>query len=328
MTQGARSWMEELYGESVDEAIIAVDNQRLSLPSGEGDDHPSSSLDLRSQDLTFFGTKDEIEKSRLWNARWNYTRSILDKAHSDYEANHCAVEEWYLNVIRSRVDVLVDAISKGAFMAPVEREEPGFSYVPLVVEDRNILSLSSVQSSRGTHLHGGYSSQFDGFYGPCGVLADQTWQLRINNPLAMAAVLGCSVGDLPVFLQHYHSEEPYAGNWTLDNVDPMDAFHCMNPWAKFPADVCVHISKRQVRAFTKKPFDVVFEGPDAEFLSKFEQLRKRFGTIIEKDSRRAYRVAAYYGASQGVTELRSRWKRNRRVSVADVFYKFDIATDA
>ena len=323
-SSGCRSWLEDLYGDQVSESILRIDTGNL-LMLGNTSAKEDSYLALKTQKLTNFGTEQELQKSRIWLARWNYTRQIIVEAQKDYKVKVDEVKEWYLGKLLARLPVLVDAIVKGQYLAPYENMQSGFKMGPLDVVQTNILQKleESDTIGRSTPITSGYSRQFDEFYGINNELGTQRFRFKINNPTAIAQICGCELHELPIYLQHYHEYEPERGNWMLDDVDPMDAFHNINPWDDFPAKVTVFVSNTILQKYKKTPFPLFISKPDQEFLANLEETKKAFGTIVEKKTAKSFRIKSYYPSSDSI-QLRTKWRKNMQVNSFDIFHNFEI----
>lgn len=322
---GCRNWLEDLYGPNVSESILKIDTGNTPMLVGaEKGSEIKSHLALRSQTLTNFGTKAEIQKSRIWIARWNYTRQIIVDAKKDYADKVESIKEWYLKKLTERLAVLVNAVVKGEYIAPHEQRNSWDRTQPPAIK-KNILRKLDTNYSTGksTHIVGEYSRQFDEYYGIGNEIANQRYCFDVNNPEAIAQVCGCSIEELPIFLQHYHSSEPYVGNWMLSNVDPMDAFFHMNPWEDFPAQVVVHISAALLKKYQETPFTLTINKPDASFLKQLEQVKKEFGTVKDKKTGRTYKIKSYLKSSDSI-QLQTKWRKNMQLNVADIFHNFEL----
>jgi len=323
---GCRNWLEDLYGSGVNESVLQIDSGNTPLLTGATKEEESKAhLALKTQNLTAFGTKEEIQKSRIWLARWNYTRQILVNAKKDYKEKITEVKAWYLNKLLERLPMLMDAVSKEEFLAPHEQRCSGWDRKPLKVGIENVLKRLEKEDNSGnaTNIIGGYSRQFDGYYGINNEIGTQRFCFDINNSKAIALICGCEVSELPIYLQHHHVDEPYTGNWALDDVDPMESFFHMNPWEDFPARVILYVSNPILQKYRKRPFSVYISQPDAEFKEHLEKVKKEFGRLKDKKTERIYRIKSYYKEYDSI-QLSTKWRKNMQLNSSDVFYNFDI----
>ena len=334
---GCRAWLEKLYGPQVNPSILDVvtpiaptasltaDNSALALRVGilEAD------YTLKTLAGDEYGTLAEVEKARIWTARWNYARAIFALAKEDYKKNHEEVETWYRERISTNLPAIAQAVAEGKLMAPDQIGDGAFGF-KVADEPRNILSFNAPDGYwlKYTCIHSGYSAQYDTFYGvgETSAIGTEAICLSPSTPVALALLCGCEVVDLPIYLRHWYQNEPYRGNSILDDVDPMEAFHNQNPWEEFPARIQIFLSKKTLARWkqgTISPEETRVDIPRPESHEELLKRRATFSKLKEKKTGRVFRVSRYQQNAQWSAELDRSWKKNKRVSLADVYHRFE-----
>lgn len=211
-----------------------------------------------------FGTKEEIDKDRIWVARCNQMKVIQKFAEDEYDKEHEALLEWYKNAIERNQEAIFDACARGEFVLPTwkrwDPENPFNSGPQIGAENRlsqkilkryerysrDLVILGNIRDWRVS-----YCAERPDTRATIFSFIDPTC------PQAIAALCGVEVPDLPWAFQHWHSDAPYAGNHILNRLDPED-WVLRNPWLPphysyrgFTMTVGVCHSKRALHARRK-----------------------------------------------------------------------------
>jgi hypothetical protein len=227
-----------------------------------------------------FGTKEKIEKDRVWAARMNQMRVIQTRAKEEYEKTEKQAKEWYKQRITERGEFFADAAARGELIgpywvpkdwghSPIMSLTEGGEYFETEshLEQKNLLSQhASGKTYQQNPLSGaGFANQWHGDVGLCEWVYDGGGYYCFDRPdtrasimtlftptcpEALALFLGMEKKDLPWYMQHWYSQEPYDGNCILDRLDPVD-WVLDNPWMKCKWRVGIALSKRAFAARRK-----------------------------------------------------------------------------
>lgn len=292
-------WLEDRYANQVDETLLNLldgTHQRHYLPAltangnagqagspdaaaGEGgvirvdplEDEKrffsdrEGRYDLHAFNATTFGTREEIERDRLYLARHNLAKGIQRLADAEYRARKDEILQWWKGALQQNRQHLLNLVAQngdelrrvfetrrypgGKPAAGYWRDEEGIiRYSFLRITPRNdmpLLSLSSQVLAQGLDSRGNRRCYVTG----AAVSYYALFQPQTAEDLAELA--GCSVSALPDVLQNWCGRRNHEGNHILDRIDPM-AWAVHNPWEKFSFVVAIALSKRGLAQLRKK----------------------------------------------------------------------------
>ena len=241
-------WMVERYGDKVPEMVFnPVGAQaKLLLEAKAGEllpvlkDHWGTAITPVFETLSpiMFGTKDQIQRDRVWVARMNQMKAIQQLAVDEYNREKDSIIEWYRKAIEKNMEFLLDASARGELLLPLWKPAR-FSGVFQDDGVSTTTEANALSQQVGDRRHycefrfGGYSESLGRAF--CiereDVVATVFSRIRPTCPEALAVLAGVKVEELPWPLQHWYSDEPYHGNEILDRLDPEDWKLC-NPWMK------------------------------------------------------------------------------------------------
>lgn len=272
---GKNKWMEERYGESINEDILNLigHNQQVPLLGESQTVHEISRVEFEERsrfkmsddvsdkelmklDSSMFGTKEEIQKNQLWTARYNQALMLQQEADREFEAREQEIRDFYNERVEGNRENLLKAIAHGEMMVLNHKYVPGAFGDDPVAERGNILHLYKeedrdyMRSYRRKKLFTPRSDKHYGCYingGKVTVVA----HFEPKTPEALAMLCGCEVSELPDVLQMWGNADLYSGNHRLSNVDPME-WAVKNPWKAITFDVEVLMSKSAYNELQRK----------------------------------------------------------------------------
>jgi hypothetical protein len=288
---GHNAWMEERYGPRIPEILLNVVGERRALEVGReaskmlpgafdndklppmrrqrnvliswGPDHRKPELYPHALDPTYFGTRWQIERNRVWSARMNMMQAVQKFAVDDFLRKHELMLRWYRARVARNMARIWEAVAHGTLLAPTlcwesDREGSFPLHDSQVWGESNILT-QKVAKQRRDAFPGIFQGQgieigtwnADQRCVMCGKDPSQRASvftlIQPDNPRALALLCGIPERKLPWPLQHWWTSEPYIGNSILDRVDPQD-WKLDNPWRHLELQICIALSRR---AFTR-----------------------------------------------------------------------------
>lgn len=277
---GIHEWMITEYGPRVPDAVLAVvgdaaarqleseHKKVLHTPNTRAWPGDAPAAVLEALQPTHFGTAEELARDYVWTARVNQCKAINAIAHAEYTRTHAAVTKWCQRRLESRREALLDAAVRGEFVTAVRRLakdrkdwlgfDDHFEYGRSNVVVQRAFRTPKDFTERGASFRVHWDQplrlgQFGTKVWPIGAVcaidgttrATIVTRFQITCPQALADVLGCTVEELPLPLQHWlHRDlEPYDGNSILGRLDPSD-WAITNPWNGLDLDVLVATSQR------------------------------------------------------------------------------------
>lgn len=268
---GHNEWMLERYSAQVPLELLNVTHREdlQGLPEGT---MPKLKLDrweakredrFRTMDPLGFGTRTEVERDRIWNARYNLCLAVQRRADVEHHATRETVLAWYKAKVRTRVEWLARRSLEGPF------EQTRLSEFLPFGQEQGVESYNMLETYVGLWNHRKGSRYGDlhiepaertstGVKWPCALTSTkETSYHAIFSPwdaAGIAALLGVLVAELPWQLQVWCkvAEPRYSGNHLLDRLDPAD-WALTNPWSHdnhrrtdVNLGVVVHLSRRVV----------------------------------------------------------------------------------
>lgn len=283
---GHNRWMTDRYVDKVPDALYNVVGEhsvdRL-LASGEvskdiipmigtGPFHEVMVPHVEVLSPLNFGSKDKIEKDRVWAARVNQMRVIRDLADEEFKREKDNILAWYKEALEKNADKLLDAAARGELLLPhwFERDYKDHSPFGCFRNNPRCVMENALRQGEGANFSN--TPDFTSAVGPYyGDIRLGEWDFRDykvycyeredtgatvfslitpNCPDALAILCGVEVKDLPWALQNWYRNEPYTGNSILDRLDPED-WVLKNPWRKLHLRVLISSSKGAYHARRK-----------------------------------------------------------------------------
>lgn len=293
---GHNQWLMERYAPQVPESLFNpfVSTTTLALEAESG--QPSKTLRsawmnygsvregkerLSTMQPTWFGTKTELERDRLWYARRNQVKAVQHLALEEFDREVAATMEWFRARVEARAEWFIDALVRGSCVIPARQLEKSNGHNTwsrkLVLETREALVIHGETPHRSRERipafrkvtdpfmrqrpaalgRGVHTSQSEGWVGIFGGRDDAGFTCYVEpkyraNVLAhfepvcaqgVAALLGLeSVDELPWSLRNWLLAEPYTGNPGLERVDPEESA-LVDPWRALQLRVLVCLSR-------------------------------------------------------------------------------------
>lgn len=236
-------------------AVLPQDDEELPFWKKRG------RYDLHAMPTTSFGTRDELEKNRIFLARHNQAVAIQRLADAEYCKRKESVIEWWSSRVRANQDYLLSLAAAGNIRRVFEPTEPGcsqstadgyhyangsFNFVRTYEVSGNFPSASTTLSiHQGYHGKGNISCMVTRGVSSYRIL------IQPQNAKQLAELAGCAVEEMPDVLQHWSPKRDYQGNRNLDRIDPM-AWALRDPWCQIGFRVVLYLSKRGLAQCKKK----------------------------------------------------------------------------
>lgn len=236
-------------------AVLTKDDAKLAFWHKEG------RYPLHALNATMFGTRDELEKNRIFLARHNQAKAIQRLADEEFQQRKDEIVAWYTARVKKNIDHLLELAAADRVRRKFEPTEPGaqlktidgyryddgtFNFV------RTYGVKDSAHGAVTVSLHNGYIHRRDNF--SC-YLTDAVSSYKVffqpQTAKELAELAGCQVEDLPDVLQHWSSDRDHHGNHILDRIDPM-AWALHDPWCKVDFRVGLFLSKRGLAQIQKR----------------------------------------------------------------------------
>jgi hypothetical protein len=279
-------WIEERYGHLVSEGslnVIASPERRhtLNLASGEiasdasrkslsaefsGHSKAVAQVAVEKLPSTHFGTKEQLEKDRMFLARYNFAVQIDALARNEYERRKDEITKWYRERVAANLDAVKSWVRDGVTWIEDDHEaghHAGYRYHPKVTVDGVMreVNLRSIfqpwewentyvrQHLIGSHYIGGFKEGRP-LCAVNGTKATYVYTVNPGTPEELAMVAGCGLADLPDVLRHFTLKQPHGRNYILQRVDPVE-WVVNNPWSDGDYRVSLLLSKRAFAALDK-----------------------------------------------------------------------------
>lgn len=213
---------------------------------------------------TSFGTAERMAADRLWIARKNQATVVNRLALDEMKRESPGVQKWVRERLAAQLPHLVEAAARGELRSTVHRfrgfSDDKFDKDRKVVEkdvEENLIRQQylwkRVGSGASWHCQfwlGRLDKEKSRWH--C-ALTDKRASVftvfRPRCPQSIASVLGLfDLDELPIWLRHWYSDEPYIGNSILDRLDPAD-WAINNPWSNvhttghWTFTICLALSK-------------------------------------------------------------------------------------
>ena len=287
-------WMEERYRPHVDERCLetVVDGQGklVALPA-PGSTEIVPAAGSRAVPDTFFGSLDELRRTRVYLARYNLVEAIRPLAEKEYEETRADVVRWWHDAVKGNLPRLIQAVREGGMQclryrrpesgeSVPEGESDSFSYIHApgeimrisdVCHTDTVWSLGCRSRTPGTFKFGGpQEEQYDGtlhlgaeisspgrgshwrcFSGKG--KASKVAEFYPDSAHCLADLAGVSVDELPEVLRHWTQFDAYVGNSILGAVDPVN-WRLRNPWRRIMFRVRLNMSDSTYRKIVEDRF--------------------------------------------------------------------------
>lgn len=298
-TTGDHRWLMERYASSVPDAAlnpvgeaegrllsarVAEETGLANLESFYIDGRSlrrTTVADMRSMDPVAFGTREEIERDRLWVARMNQAKVVSALALREFDETRGAVVGWFRHAVETASERLLQAAAKGSLLLPSCRREIADHFSHKVeVSEREALSQLygktphrhdgsfdgpyAIESTRKPGVYAGQAWGSDGLSGEVALIGGRdpraaVWYcaddpdtkanvfttIRPDCAEALAALCGVTIGDLPWQVQHWRVERRYIGNSILSRIDPEDSV-LDDPWRSLHFGAFIALSRRAI----------------------------------------------------------------------------------
>ena len=276
-------WMEKLYQEQVPVELLnplpdqnpQLPKHLLTMPKNAGFAtermHTQYLAKLEPYKLrkTYWGSPAELKHTHVWVARKNFAQTIEIAAKADFQNKIEEVKIWYKEHVLENREFWLNGLLEGKLELP-GLEESGFSWNieqrPTQRKSKNALHFCM----RGEDENRKPTNYFNDAWGRALFLFGGWADERHNTPLCyfqpkaahelayifpecpegIAAMAGCQVEELPIYLKNWYCREQYHGNSILDDVDPLETIE--NPWLDgFSPRVYIRFARSSVLALMK-----------------------------------------------------------------------------
>jgi len=264
---GKNKWMEDRYASEIkrNDAInlFAPSGKKLVM-SSSGNIVPLTKeieseiffdreeyLALANVELSDFGTPEQVERNRIFFARYNQARMISSLADKEFDREKKNILAWYRSRIEKNIDTIRQAIAKNNFESLV-RVSSGTFTPDMKKVTKNIVNIYGKIRYYSWRRETSFTTQ-NSPYLTCyfnNARATMTAEFRIEDANAIALLCNCGIDELPVFLRNFTAHDRYSGNSILDTIDPMEVIR--NPWNKLTLDLSFFISRSSYKKICKE----------------------------------------------------------------------------
>jgi hypothetical protein len=277
-------WMEKLYHKEVPVELLnplpdqnpALPKHLLTLPKNAGFYTESlhkqylERLEPFKLRKTYWGSPTELKHTHTWVARKNFAQTIEISAKADFQKKNEEVLAWYKDRILKNREFWLEGLLKGRLEIPCLPKDEGGSWHIGVRTDKRVQKNVLDFCMRGQDEHKPTYYMNDAFGRAVflfGGWADKTHNTPLcyfapkaghemayffpDCPEGIAAMAGCKVDELPIYLQNWFDRELYHGNNILCDVDPLETIE--NPWLKgFSPRVYVRFARSSLKGIMKE----------------------------------------------------------------------------
>lgn len=284
-------WMVDRYGDQCSEDslnllampsdVFLLDNKTAgvkAVPVNElrkvdhfaREDMLKSSTRLHQLSATSFGTKDSLDKDRIWLARHNWAKQVQAAANKEFEARKKEVLDWYHERAKANLPRLAALIGHGNLWRRFDFELGFGTHTsvptggcvgkkpPKPKSGTTWVCVMGTKSREEMKNAGGYP---DGWWQgkalpetrngePSCVFTDHKASFVTTFypvvPEDIAYFAGCEIDDLPDVLRHFYGMHHYTGNSILQRIDPAVSL-LTNPWLDLNLCLRVGTSKRGMK---------------------------------------------------------------------------------
>jgi hypothetical protein len=209
-------------------------------------DPPEHKIELRNFSPLDFGTPAELNKDRIWTARFNQISYIDHLAKKEYESEKDNVLKWFDEKVRANKKNLIACVAamecrvvSGLWLSNMwndpenvsfpmrdRRKEKIVNILSFSYATKKLWSLFSYSTAGVRFVWTDKSTDRESFY-RCfenGTKANIGATFTPTEASHLAILAGCEVEDLPEQIRFWVKDEPYVGNSILDRLDPEDWF--------------------------------------------------------------------------------------------------------
>jgi hypothetical protein len=275
-------WMEQLYHKQVPVELLnplpdhnpVLPKHLLTLPKDAGFYTESlhkqylERLETYKLRKTYWGSPTELKHTHTWVARKNFAQTIEIAAKADFQKKASEVQAWYKDRVLKNREFWLEGLLQGRLELPsLPKESQGTWHIGTRTTQRvqkNALNFHMRgDEGRPNHymndafgkalfLFGGWADKNHNtplcYFQP--KAAHEMAYIFPDCPEAIAALAGCKVEELPIYLQHWYSHELYHGNNILTDVDPLETVE--NPWLSgFSPRIYIRFARSSVKALMK-----------------------------------------------------------------------------
>ena len=209
---------------------------------------------LLAFNLNQCGTKQEIEQNQEYVERYNYSVQIQRLVNEDYQKKRQKVADNVQEMVTRKLRNLCLEHLQGKLVTAWSVWDP----FEKVTENRKEDFSQQYTFDHWHELNNAYTSSNVYFrYGYDGISnkADMRCYFSGKKPGvviriipstmdALLRVCDCKKEELPVELQHWHTEEEYYGNPILERIDPL-LWHVSDPFNKMRFEINILLSKKK-----------------------------------------------------------------------------------
>jgi hypothetical protein len=257
---GQNNWMEQRYKDQVPvELLNPLPSNHPQLPAellppkpeGLGIHHELAhykrQIEMSQLREEYWGNAKELQHTHMWVARKNFSTTIARLVQQEFDREIDNVKRWVREHYEANREFWLHGLATGELMLPFTKENRGSSHFNIITrsperpqrnaiyyvmrsESKPSYYINDAFGGRAAFFQGAYERAQDAFH--CYLEPERIGHemaiIDVDCPEAIALLAGCKVEDLPVFLQHWYSNELYTGNSILTDVDPME--DVTNPW--------------------------------------------------------------------------------------------------
>jgi hypothetical protein len=202
---------------------------------------------------TNFGTKDRLQKDRLWAARVNQMKVIQHLADREYEQTVAQVKAWYEEKLIANKEFLLNCVAQEKLLVPSwkpSKPEP-FSSHWTDGSQGNLVRLSNEIFYYQAQVRFGTRVGEEVYC--CERPNKRAYvytKIQPVNAETIALLCGVSRTELPWQLQNWRDQDPYRGNSILNRLDPED-WVLDSPWKKLSLSIVFAHSRLALNARKK-----------------------------------------------------------------------------
>ena len=279
-------WMEQMYQDQVPVELLnplpdqdpQLPKHLLTMPKDAGfvterlHNEYVEKLETQKLRKTYWGTPAELKHTHVWVARKNFATTIEIAAKADFQKKIEEVKAWYKERVLKNLEFWLNGLLTGTLELPVlensrykggwnveqrskERQLKNALHFCMRGEDENRKPTYYFNDAwgRALFLFGGWADARRNtplcFFQP--KAAHELAYIFPECPEGIAAMAGCQVDELPVYLQNWFSSDQYHGNSILDDVDPLETIE--NPWLDgFSPRVYIRFARSSVISIMKE----------------------------------------------------------------------------
>lgn len=208
---------------------------------------------------TTFGTKEKLDKDRIWLARYNVAQQIQDAAIQEFNKTKIEVFQWFRNRILKNLPTLLTYIGHDNLYRPKKIKHFETVEAPCCdgwIERNSIIYTSFMKTTsrdeskknRGRGWYGAINvkDKINGeqrcvFTGAKISFMKTFWPVTAQD---IALLAGCEISELPDVLQNFYGYK----NHSIHNYQRVDPFlNLSDPWNKLNLSIEIGLSKKGLK---------------------------------------------------------------------------------